>query len=229
MSILIVEDDRAIAQLMKAHLERDAYHVKTVDSGNDALPLIQANAVDLVLVDLMLPGEQGWDLTRDIRKLSSVPIMVVSALGDLERRLQLFRIGADDYLVKPFDLAELGARVQAVLRRVGRVAASTYRFGSYAFSSDSKQLRRHDQVLALTQSEFVILEALLQNIGRTLTRNYLQTRLRTEEWQSNPTSRTIDMHIASLRHKLEDDARHPYWIQTVWGVGYSFRESHDAR
>lgn len=223
MVILLLEDDPSVVRIVRAYAERQGYKVWATADGDEALDAVYEKAVDVVLVDLMLPGIAGWEVVEEMRRESSVPIIVISALHTLDRRLQLLGLGADDYLVKPFEPAELMARVAAVLRRTHTAEAKgPIRFGTFELNREGRVLRRDGKPVELTTSEFAVLEALVENAGRTLTRPQLLGRIHSQV--TDGTTRAVDVHIAALRAKLEDNAQNPKWIVTVWGTGYRFEK-----
>lgn len=225
MTILLVEDDPAVVRTVEVYAMRQGYRVAATADGDEALDAVAQGAVDVALVDLMLPGWSGWDVVEEMRRLSALPIIVISALGSLDRRLQLLGLGADDYLVKPFAPAELMARLATILRRTRSLAANApIPFGPFVLDRPGRVLHRGDGTVDLTASEFSVLEALVEHAGRTLTRAQLLARLHDQGTlaarDADRSTRMVDMHIAALRAKLGDDAHHPRWIVTVWGTGY---------
>lgn len=193
--------------------------------GATAWAIMQKQRVNVAIVDLMLPDHQGWHLVQNIRRQASLPILVISALDDLDRRVKLLQSGADDYLTKPFAPRELLARIEAVVRRLApwpQEGTTDIPFGPYRVYLDHKTCYRGQERVALTTSELTLLEALITNPGRIFSREQLLARL--HGWDDGTlTLRVVDVHIASLRAKLEPDPKRPRWIETVWGVGYRFR------
>ncbi len=233
MTILLLEDDPAVVRTVEVYAMRQGYRLMATADGDEALDAVAQGAVDVGLVDLMLPGWSGWDVVQEMRRLSALPIIVISALTSLDRRLQLLGLGADDYLVKPFEPAELMARVATILRRTrAMTAAGPIHFGPFVLDREARALRRAGAPIELTASEFSILEALVENAGRTLSRAQLLARLHRLGHLAgrdplDASTRMVDVHIAALRAKLGDDAHRPHWIATVWGTGYRF-EPHDS-
>lgn len=233
MTILLLEDDPAVVRTVEVYAMRQGYRLTATTDGDEALEAVAQGAVDVALVDLMLPGWSGWDVVEEMRRLSALPIIVISALTSLDRRLQLLGLGADDYLVKPFEPAELMARLATILRRTRALtAAGPIHFGPFALDREGRALRREGVAVELTASEFSVLEALVENAGRTLSRAQLLARLHSlgrfaGRDPLDASTRMVDVHIAALRAKLGDDAHHPRWIATVWGTGYRF-ERHDS-
>lgn len=216
MHILVVEDEDAIADPLVAGLRREGYDVSRVDTGEGAL---EASPVDLVLLDLRLPDLDGLDVCRRLRARSRVPIIVVTARGEEADRVVGLELGADDYMVKPYGLRELIARIRAVLRRTASLAADggTSRVGELEVDERARRATLGERELELTPKEFELLAALARDPGAAVSRQ----RLLAEVWQTSwyGSSKTIDVHVAALRRKLGD----PGWIETVRGVGFRLR------
>jgi two-component system response regulator RegX3 len=217
--ILVVEDEDAIAEPLVEGLRREGFEVERVATGAEAL---EAREPDLVLLDLRLPDVDGLDVCRRMRERSTVPIIVVTARGEEADRVVGLELGADDYVVKPFGLRELIARIRAVSRRVdtaadGRAAGSPLRVGELELDERARRVRLAGRELELTPKEFELLLALARDAGAAVSRQ----RLLRDVWQTDwyGTSKTIDVHVASLRRKLGD----PGWIETVRGVGFRLR------
>jgi len=216
MRILLVEDEVSIAEPLAIGLRREGYEVEHAATGAAAL---DARTADLVLLDLRLPDMDGLDVCRRLRASSSVPIIVVTARGEEADRVVGLELGADDYVVKPFGLRELIARIRAVSRRAeGRgPAAGPLHVGALAVDERARRATLDGRVLELTPKEFELLAALARDPGAAVSRR----RLLEEVWQTTwlGSSKTIDVHVASLRRKLGD----PAWIETVRGVGFRLR------
>jgi two-component system, OmpR family, response regulator RegX3 len=211
--ILVVEDEDAIADPLVAGLKREGYDVSRVATGEGAL---EASAADLVLLDLRLPDIDGFDVCRQLRERSRVPIIVLTARGEEADRVVGLELGADDYVVKPYGLRELIARIRAVTRRAAALGGTNgpLRAGELEVDERSRRATLDGRELELTPKEFELLAALARDPGAALSRQ----RLLTEVWQTSwyGSSKTIDVHVAALRRKLGD----PDWIQTVRGVGF---------
>jgi DNA-binding response OmpR family regulator len=216
MHILVVEDEDAIADPLVAGLRREGYDVSRVDTGEGAL---EASPADLVLLDLRLPDIDGLDVCRQLRERSRVPIIVVTARGEEADRVVGLELGADDYVVKPYGLRELIARIRAVLRRTASLAAEgeALRVGDLEVDERARRASLGGRGLELTPKEFELLAALARDPGAAVSRQ----RLLAEVWQTTwyGSSKTIDVHVAALRRKLGD----PGWIETVRGVGFRLR------
>lgn len=226
MVILVVDDDIAISEVITSTLTEAGHTVHQASTAQEALDMATRIPIAFAIVDLLLPDRQGWDVVRVLRRRSSLPIIVISAIGDLDRRVQLLQSGADDYLVKPFEPRELLARLEAVQRRLVPIPLDghpEFTFGPYRVNIRDRTCLRGFESVRLTQSEFVLLETLITTPGRVYSRDQLLDRLHDWDGDDTPTTRSIDVHIATLRAKIETDPRHPQWIETVWGVGYRFR------
>ncbi len=224
--ILVVDDDREIRDLLARFLEKQSIRVTAVRDGKEARRAWLNGHYQLVVLDLMLPGESGLDLARWLRTQTDVPIVMLTAMGEETDRIIGLELGADDYVPKPFNPRELLARIRAVLRRAGdqdehRRDPSTrsYRFGGWSLEPARRRLLNPDGVeVPLTGGEYDLLVALVERANRVLTRDMLLDLLRGR--QAGPFDRAIDVAISRLRRKLEDDGRHAQIIKTVRGGGY---------
>jgi two-component system OmpR family response regulator len=233
--LLIVDDDREIRELLTRFLERQRFRVTSVRDGRELRRVWPLGHYQLVVLDLMLPGEGGTDLVRWLRSQSEVPIVMLTALGDETDRIVGLELGADDYVPKPFNPRELLARIRAVLRRAGdggekraEPAARAYVFGDWTLEPSRRRLLNPEQVeVALTGGEYDLLLALVSRPNRVLTRDMLLDLLRGR--QSGPYDRAIDVAVSRLRRKLEDDGRRAQLIKTVRGGGYVLAAEVDRR
>ncbi|MGC9270430.1 response regulator [Acidiphilium sp.] len=224
--ILVVDDDRDIRDLLARFLERQRFRVTAARDGREARRAFVNGHYQLVVLDLMLPGESGLDLARWLRGETQVPIIILTALGEEPDRIIGLELGADDYVTKPFNPRELVARIRAVLRRVGEgeergreVPARLYRFSGWLLETARRRLVDPQGTdVALTGGEYDLLLALLDRPNRVLTRDMLLDLLRGR--QAGPFDRAIDVAISRLRRKLEDDGRNAQLIKTVRGGGY---------
>lgn len=216
-TVLVVDDERNIVQLAKLYLQNDGYRVETASNGRVALDKAQQVSPDLVLLDLMMPEMDGWEVCRQLRRTGDVPIIVLTARGDDVEKVVGLELGADDYITKPFNPRELVARVRAVLRRyeAGRAPTRVIRFGDLTIDRDRHELRVGDRLVELRPKEFELLATLAGNPGVVFKRE----RLLQLGWGYDyyGDSRTIDVHVTWLREKLATSSAR---IQTVWGVGY---------
>jgi len=212
---------------MTDRLELEGYEVESVTDANSALQTASSNSYDAILLDVMLPGGTGFDVCRTLRQRGvQTPILMLTARGQVIDRVVGLKLGADDYLVKPFEMAELLARIEALLRRTSTSAipagasAESYRFGDISVDFRRAEVTKGGQKLELSAREFKLLRYFIEHRGAALTRDELLN----EVWGYNamPSTRTVDVHVAWLRQKLEDNPRHPEYIHTVHGLGYKF-------
>lgn len=221
--ILAVDDDQHIAGYIKTCLEKEGYVVHIANDGNSALVLFQQFQFHLVLLDIMMPGMDGFELLSEIRKSSNVPVIFLSARGDEPDKIIGLGLGADDYVTKPFSPGELGARVKAHLRRLKAPTGgrpSIMDFGHLVVDINARQVLLEDSTVELTRREFDILAYLAANPGRVFTFEQIYSSVWQEEYLEN--SNVVMVHIKRLREKLKDDPKQPRFIKTVWGVGYKF-------
>ena len=227
--LLLVEDDDAIADMVRLHLEQAGYRLHREADGRQAMAAIDRQPWDLVLLDLMLPGADGWDICRHLRAQDGdVPVIMLSARGTEAHRVLGLELGADDYLAKPYSMVELVARVRALLRRAERrhapaTAAAELRFGANGrlrLDTERRALLRDGQPLTLTLREFDLLLFLARHPGQPFSRAELLQRVWGDGFDGY--EHTVNSHINRLRGKVERDPRDPQLIETVWGVGYRF-------
>ena len=226
--ILIVDDDERLRRLLERFLTEQGYRVRGVENAEQMDRFLARELFNLVVLDLMMPGEDGLSVCRRLRDDNNqIPIIMLTAKGDEASRIHGLELGADDYLAKPFNPRELLARIKAVLRRQsssvpgapGSEEASVS-FGDYSLSLATRELRKGDQVHMLTTGEFAVLKALVEHAREPLTRDKLMNLARGREWDA--LERSIDVQISRLRRMIEPDPSKPRYIQTVWGVGYVF-------
>lgn len=224
--ILVVDDDPGLRELLGRYLTEQGYEVVAVGDGIAMDRAMSDAAFDLLILDLMLPGEDGLSLLRRVLQKYALPVIMVSARGEDIDRIVGLEVGADDYIAKPFNPRELLARVRAVLRRRASTAEEeslphdVHRFGPYEMHLASQRLLRDGQEVPLTTGEFTLLRVLVEHPQRVLERNTLLDLIKGYEHQ--PYDRSIDVRVARLRRKIEDDAGNPRYIRTVWGRGYLF-------
>ena len=221
--VLVVEDDGHIAALVRTYLEQEGFRVEVAHDGQTGLDLARRHGPSLVVLDLMLPKLDGWEVCRQLRLDSDVPILMLTARGEEVDRLLGFALAADDYVVKPFSPRELVQRVKAILRRLepkrtdGR---APLRHGGLELDTEAHEVRVRGESLVLTPSEFRLLEAFMTHPGRVLTREALLNHLKTQG--EIVVDRVVDVHVGNLRRKIEADPSNPRYIETVRGVGYRF-------
>jgi DNA-binding response OmpR family regulator len=228
-SVLVVDDERKIRELVRPYLERAGYSVLLATGGQQALEMAAHAHPDVVVLDLMLPDLPGEVVTRNLRTVSDVPIIMLTAKAAEEDRIAGFRLGADDYLVKPFSPRELAARVEAVLRRVGRtrpVGADSFGGGRLTIEPEAREVTVDGRDVVLTRSEFDLLTVLSRRPGRVWSRYELVTRI--QGYEHDGCERTVDAHVKNLRRKLGDDPKEPQFVVTVTGVGYKLAVARDA-
>jgi len=217
--ILIVDDEPKIVRLVADYLEAAGFGTLTARSGDEALMRVRTEAPDLVVLDLGLPGLDGLDVTRTMRRDGELPIIMLTARDDETDRIIGLELGADDYVTKPFSPRELVARVRAVLRRhAGTGQAEVVRAGDLSLDVPRMRVMRGDQPVALTATEFTLLAAMARHPGRVFTRSQLLDAIHGVAFESY--ERAIDAHVKNIRRKLEPDPRAPRHLLTVYGVGY---------
>ncbi|NQW12028.1 MAG: response regulator [Alphaproteobacteria bacterium] len=223
--ILVVDDDERLRRLLRRFLVDNDFRVSTAATAADARSRLNGLLFDLIVLDVMMPGESGLELTRALRASNDVPILMLTAMGEAEDRITGLESGADDYLPKPFEPRELLLRIRTILRRVGDRAASApsasgdaVRFGPFRFDDTANMLFRNDQPVRLTEAEITLLRAFAAAPGITFSREDLVARNAV-----NGGERTVDVQITRLRRKIEDDPKFPRFLQTVRGKGYVLR------
>ncbi|MFU8770942.1 MAG: response regulator [Anaerolineales bacterium] len=221
-SILIIEDEPELVKILRAYLEESGFKVSSAYRGDTGLSNWENQRPDLVILDLNLPGMDGLDVAREIRRKTDTPIIMLTARVEEADRLVGLELGADDYIVKPFSPREVVARVRAVLRRSGQVSTSKtfLRAADLEVDLDSHMVTRMGQVIDLTPTEFNLLVALASQPGRAFTRLQLLDAIQDNAFEGY--QRTIDAHIKNLRAKIELDPKKPRYIETVFGIGYRF-------
>ena len=225
-TVLVIEDDRNTATLVALYLKREGFRVLTAGDGEAGLSLAERHRPNLVILDLMLPKADGWEVCRRLRQKSEVPIIMLTARGEEIDRVSGLTLGADDYIVKPFSPRELVARVKAVLRRAPRPDHGRQAILSHSdvqLDLEKRQLRVAGRPVAITPHEYALLETLMSAPGRVLNRDELLSRLY-PQGETVVIDRVVDVHIGKLRQKIEMDPSAPRYILTVRGVGYKFAE-----
>lgn len=219
--ILILEDDSAIHSLIKETLDLHGFKTLSAYSGTEGKMLFEQNQVDLVLLDLMLPGMNGEDLLHEIRDSSTVPVIVISAKKDQESKLELLTSGADDYITKPFDVKELLARINIQLRHATKASLNKMKeihYKNISINLDTREVQINDQTLHLTGREYAILLLFLENPQKVFSRANIYESVWNEAFFDS--DKTINMHISNLRNKLNSEDTN--YIKTVWGIGFKF-------
>lgn len=220
--ILIIEDENALARVLQSYLEREGFDILVANRGDTGYDMSLTEKVDLILLDLNLPGMDGIDVATEVLKEKDIPIIMITARVEEIDKLKGLEIGADDYITKPFSPREVVARVKTVLRRVNRAKPedNTISIGGLTIDVEAHTVKKNGALIELTPSEFEILLAMARNPGRVFSR--LQLLDATQGQSFEGYERTVDAHIKNLRAKIEDDARNPLFIKTVFGIGYKF-------
>ena len=215
--LLVVDDDRRIRALLSRFLLAEGYRVTTAETAREARAKLESLNFDLLILDVMMPGENGFDLARAIRIRSTVPILMLTARDEKESRIMGLEMGADDYLAKPFEPRELSLRVASILRRARPPTsppAESVRFGPFVFHFARGELRRGEEVIRLTDREREMLRVLATSVGETVPRQALAGN------GDSVSERTVDVQVNRLRRKIESDPANPLIVQTVRGLGY---------
>lgn len=227
--ILVVDDEEHIQELIKFNLEKNSYQVITADNGKEAFEIAKEQQPDLVLLDLMIPGMDGLEVCKAIRReaaISNMPIIMITARGEELDKILGLELGADDYITKPFSVRELLARVKAILRRTTvKYEENDYKFGDIAIDFRKHEIKKDGEKIELTLKEFELLEILIKNKGRVMTRDFLLDKIWGYEYVGE--TRTVDVHVRHLRQKIESDDKNPIYIQTIRGIGYKFNDGDD--
>ncbi len=223
--ILVVDDDREVVRLMRAYLEQSGFEVLVAYDGETALHSLRRDKPDLLLLDIMLPDRDGWDITRTVRGdpgLANIPIIMLTARIDTIDKVVGLELGADDYVTKPYDPREVVARVRARLRGTGSKPSQIIQVGGLQMAIDRRQVQVDGRPVELTPTEFDLLRVMMEREGHVFTRSELISRGLGLDYEG--TDRTLDSHIRNLRKKIEPDPKQPTYIQTVYGVGYRLEE-----
>jgi len=217
--ILVVDDDTRLRQLLSRYLGDQGFRVTTAGNAAEARRKLESLSFDLLVLDIMMPGESGLELTQALRRDSEVPILLLTAMNESDDRIEGFLSGADDYLAKPFEPRELVLRIHSILRRMPAAADdeefSTLHFGEFQFDMERSELRRDDSFVRLSDVEVKLLQALARQAGEAVSRDELSSAL-----GSGTNPRTVDVQMARLRRKIELDPKYPRYLRTVRGVGY---------
>ncbi|MBC8062594.1 MAG: response regulator transcription factor [Clostridiaceae bacterium] len=222
--ILVVDDEEHIQELLRFNLENNGYKVICADNGIDAIKVAREEIPQLVLLDVMLPQMDGYEVCKEIRKdtiISNMPIIILTAKGEEFDKILGLELGADDYLTKPFSIRELLARVKAILRRTKiQQVDKTFSFGNIMIDFPKHEVVKATERVELTLKEFELLEILIRHRGRVMTRDFLLDKIWGYEYLGE--TRTVDVHIRHIRQKIEENDKNPRFIETVRGIGYRF-------
>jgi len=223
IKILVVDDDPNISDLLKMYFENEGYDVKLASDGAEGITFFKHYEPDLVLLDIMLPKKDGWQVCREIREISSKPIIMITAKGEVFDKVLGLELGADDFVVKPFDMKELSARVKAVLRRYQNHARESddevIKFENIEISLQKYELKLNGKSVDIPPKELELLYFLASNYNRVFTRDQLLDKVWGFDYLGD--SRTVDVHVKRLREKLQGVSE-KWMLKTVWGVGYKF-------
>ena len=222
-NILVCDDDREIVDAIEIYLLQEGYTIYKAYNGQEAIQILKEQQIHLLLIDIMMPKLDGWQVCREIRKTARTPIIMLTAKGEVEDRIIGLELGADDYLIKPFSPRELVARVRALLRRARmepEPQVEVLDFGDLVIDISGHKVMVEGKEVDLTASEFKLLTTLARYPGRVYTRMELVEKVLGYDFEGY--ERTIDSHVKNLRAKLGDDPRNPKWLYTVHGVGYRF-------
>lgn len=221
--ILVVDDDQNICELLKIYFEKEGYEVKIANEGAEAISAFKIYEPDLVLLDIMLPKKDGWQVCREIREMSSKPVIMITAKGEVFDKVLGLELGADDFIVKPFDMKEVSARVKAVLRRYtghdNTDEDEVIKFENIEISLQKYELKLNGKAVDIPPKELELLYFLASNYNRVFTRDQLLDKVWGFDYLGD--SRTVDVHVKRLREKLEN-VSDKWTLKTVWGVGYKF-------
>ncbi len=230
--ILVVDDEASIRRILETRLKMAGYNVVTAEDGEEAIELFNKTNPDIVILDVMMPKMDGYGVTREIRRVSDIPIIILTALGDVSERITGLELGADDYVIKPFSPKELEARVKAVLRRTvskditvptGKTTKNVITTGNIKIDTARRQVYRKNERIRLTGMEFSLLELLVNNSGTAYSRNEILQHVWAYPPDHRIDTRVVDVHISRLRSKLETDPANPELILTARGIGYMFQ------
>ena len=218
--LLIIEDDIDIALMMKEYLVKESYEVYTAFTGEDGIKEFMENNIDLVLLDVMMPGIDGFTVLSKIRALSNVPVIMLTAKGQQMDKIIAFKRGCDDYIVKPFDLVEVSLRITAILRRGDNISEENFLITYKDLVIDKNQYKvvKNKEEIKLTKKEFEILLLLMEHPGRVYTSEMIYNKVWKDKYVENDNS--VIAHIRNLREKLGDKVKDSIYIKTIWGVGY---------
>ncbi len=221
--VLVVDDERTIVKGIKYSLEQDGMKVDSAFDGEEALQYAKDNTYDIILLDVMLPKMDGFEVCQQIREFSSVPIVMLTAKGDDMDKILGLEYGADDYITKPFNILEVKARIKAIMRRTNKpeVQASVLNFGELMINEEYRRVYVGDKEINLTSREFDVLEFLVSTPGKVYNRSELLHAIWGEDFPGD--ERTVDVHVRRLREKLEKSPSEPRYVRTKWGSGYYFQ------
>lgn len=223
--LLLIDDDERLTAMLAEYLRQQGFAVEIAHDGKHGLAALASHSFDALILDLMLPDVDGLDLCRQIRQTQPLPILMLTARGDVTDRIVGLELGADDYLAKPFDARELLARLRAILRRQNNTDSSSLSFGNIEIDADARSVHVAGQACSITSYQFDLLLCLARHAGKVLSREQILDQVRGETLEA--FDRSIDVHISKLRAAIGDDSKAPKRIITVRGVGYVFAKTED--
>lgn len=215
--VLLIEDELEMQNLIVDYLSNYGYKVVAFAKPKEALLFLEKESVDIIILDLMLPQMDGFDVCKEIKKRGDIPIIISSARGDIGNKIMGFELGADDYLAKPYEPRELILRIEAVLKRVLR--SSGTKIGDFFIDEPNRVVKIDDYEIDFTKVEFEIFLYLIKNRGKVVSREQI---IHSTSLPPDSKNRTVDMHISNIRYKIGDDSKNPKYIKSVWGIGYKF-------
>lgn len=219
--ILLIDDDLSLGKLLEAYFQKFDFRLSHAPTPSQAFKMLSERNFDAIVLDVMLPEQDGFKVAQEIRKTNATPIIMLTARGDVHDRIIGLEMGADDYLPKPFEPRELVARLQSLMRRASpRGASNLYESGDLCLDEKTFSATIHGEPLELTSTEFELLLLFVKNEGKTLSRDFIMQNTKGIQWESY--DRTIDVMVSKLRAKLGDDAKNPKYLKTIWGRGYAF-------
>lgn len=220
-TVLVIDDDEKLNKLLDDYLTKFGFKVKTVIHPDDGLEILEREIPDIIILDVMLPDRDGFEVCKEIRKIHSVPILMLTARGDVTDRIVGLELGADDYLPKPFEPRELVARLQSIIRRSKEILKTDkIKIGDLIVDLLKQTVELNGKPIDLTTMEFEMLTVFVKNPGRVLTRDRIMNKTHDMDWEA--FNRTVDVLVSRLRQKLGDDPKNPKLIKTVWCKGYKF-------
>lgn len=224
-TLLIIDDDAELVELVREYMSSHGWVVQSADTPKRGIQMLREKLPRLVILDVMLPEKDGFEVCREIRRFSEVPIIMLTARGELTDRIVGLEVGADDYLSKPFAARELLARIQTILRRQSRLVMAEeetppLRFNKIKIDLYGRSVHNEEQLVDLTTAEFDVLALLAQHPGKVFSREQIMDEVKGVDWQA--FNRTIDVLISRIRTKLGDNSKRPRYIKTIWGAGYVF-------
>jgi len=219
-TIVVVEDEKPISKVLQAYLKKANFRVVPCYHGNEAIPLIENEAPDLIILDVMLPGQDGWSILEEVNQKELAPVIMLTALGETPDRLKGFKIGADDYIPKPFEGEEVVARVQAVLKRSRRHSPSIHRFGSLQVNPSAHEVKLHGEIVELTPRDLALLLFMSKHPNQTFTRDQLIEHI--WGWDYEGSDRAVDLAVKRIRKSLKTWPKEEGEIKTLRGLGYQF-------